>query len=522
MPPIMKREITSRRVLVTGGAGYIGVALVEQLLKAGYEVAVYDRFLFGPAPLAHLKDDPRLTIVKGDIRDTRKAARLLKPGMGVVHLASLSNDPSCDLDPNWSIAINHEAALRLAAAAKGAGAARFVFASSCSVYGFGEGKRLSEASPCNPVSLYAKLKLKTEQALAAMADDAFCPVFLRQATIFGHAPRMRFDLAVNQMTLHAITRGKIFVLGGGQQWRPFLHVRDAALAFLLGLEADAKKVRAQAFNVGSNNNNIKIVDLARAVQREVGGEVEVAPADADRRNYNVDFNKAERLLGFRPQRSIAEGIREVAGYVKRDPAKDYNTGDYFNIIRMKESARLLAGGKARPAAPHASATFDFIRAGEGFDLLLRACGITRGDSVLAPRTADRWLTARLKKYGLNVTTLPLEKGGLSASALKKALLAKKPRAVFLTGAETPATAAFVKKARTLVVADAPPTAKADALFWMHDVLPGAAQAPAARVILNGGPLKKKLAAVVKRRTDEWMESPLAGKAVSDAFDLLGK
>lgn len=511
------------KVLITGGAGYIGVALCEQLLDAGYGVILYDRFLFGPKPVAHLKNRAGLSIVRGDIRDTKKLARLLKPGMAVIHLASLSNDPSCDLDPGWSVAINHEASLRLAAAAKAAGCGRFIFASSCSVYGYGDGKVLGENSPCNPVSLYAKLKLKTETELTAMADGSFCPVYLRQATIFGLAPRMRFDLAVNQMTLHAVTRGKIFVLGGGQQWRPFLHVSDAAAAFRLALEAKREKVFCQAFNVGSNGNNIKIVDLAHTVSNEVGAEVEVAPADADRRNYHVDFSKIARVLGFKAKRSIVDGIREVSAWVNRDVKKDYNTGEFFNIVRMKESARILAGGTRRVIAPRPrpEKVFDFIRAGEAFDLLLRACGVGRGDAVIAGKKSPRWLLERLKKYGLRVTLLPAEDGGLSHTALEQRLI-KTTRAVFLTGAESPATLKLAKKTRSIIVTETPVAAKADAVFWMRDVLPGAALSPAARIHVNGGPVGKSLRAVIKKRTDEWMESPLAGKAVSDAFDLLGK
>lgn len=517
------RMTKTEKVLVTGGAGYIGAALCEQLLDAGYGVILYDRFLFGPKPVAHLKNRPGLTIVRGDIRDAKKLARLLKPGMAVIHLASLSNDPSCDLDPGWSVAINHEAAIRLAAAAKAAGCERFIFASSCSVYGYGDGKVLGENSPCNPVSLYAKLKLKTETELTAMADATFCPVYLRQATIFGLAPRMRFDLAVNQMTLHAITRGKIFVLGGGQQWRPFLHVRDAAAAFQMALEAKREKIYCEAFNVGSNNNNIKIVDLARAVSGEVGAEVEVAPADADRRNYNVDFSKIARVLGFKAKHSIADGIREVAAWVNRDVKKDYNTGEFFNILRMKESARILAGGKRRVSVsrPGAEKVFDFIRAGEAFDLLLRACGVGRGDAVIAGKKSPRWLLDRLKKYGLRVTLLPAESGGISRAALEKRLL-KETRAVFLTGAESPATLKLAKRSRAIIITETPVAANADAVFWMRDVLPGAALSPAARIRVNGGPVGKNLRACIKKRTDEWMESPLAGKAVSDAFDLLGK
>lgn len=495
-----------KRALITGGGGYIGSVLTPLLLGAGYEVAVYDAFLFGRRPLRDFARHPGLTLVQGDIRDTKKLAPLLDGGTPVIHLASLSNDPSCDLDPEWSIQINHEAAVRLAAAAKAAGCGRFVFASSCSVYGFGEGKVLSETAPCNPVSLYAKLKVRTENALADMADGAFSPVFMRQATIFGVSPRMRFDLAINQMTMHAITRGKIFVLGGGRQWRPFLHVADAADAFKLALEAPREKVHRQAFNVGSDENNIQIVALAQKVKKAIGGvEVEVAPADPDRRDYHVDFRKIRRAIGFKPALTIEDGIREIASFVRRSPRRNYATGEFFNIVRMKELPHRLAphaeSAKKRPSAT--PARFDFIRAGEGFDLLMRACGLKRGDRVAAEKACGPWLSARLKKYGMALTGS-----------------AKGAKAVFVTDGKAPAKTP--RGPYTIIFTTAPARGVADAIFWMGDVLPGAARVPAARVVTNGGRLGRRLAASVNKRTKEWMESPLAGKAVSDAFDLLEK
>ncbi len=333
----------SRNVLVAGGAGYIGSVLCEILLHSGWRVTIYDSFLFGEKAVAHIKNHPRLTLVKGDIRDTGKAASLLEPGMSVVHLASLSNDPSCDLDPEWSHQINHLAAVRLAEAAKSAGGVRrFIFASSCSVYGHGNGSLLREDSPCNPVSLYAKLKLETESELLKRADENFCPVILRQATVFGLSPRMRFDLAINQMTMHALTKGRIFIFGGGMQQRPFIHVRDAAALFREALEADSGKLRGQVFNAGSTGNNFRIADLARKVKKEIGGvEIERIPEDPDKRDYNVDFSKIKKVLGFKPRVDIAEGVKEVADFVRQDPKRDYNASEFFNVKRLLEHLAAL-------------------------------------------------------------------------------------------------------------------------------------------------------------------------------------
>ncbi|GMT42840.1 MAG: UDP-glucose 4-epimerase [bacterium] len=358
----------SRNVLVTGGAGYIGAVLCGRLLRSGWRVTVYDRFFFGKGAVAHIKNHPRLTIIEGDIRDTKKISPLIEPGMSIVHLASLSNDPSCDLDPEWSVQINHEAAVSLAKAAKTKGGSRFIFSSSCSVYGSGGGEPLKEASPCNPVSLYAKLKLKTETELLGMSDKTFCTVILRQATIFGFSPRMRFDLAVNQMTMHALTRRKIFVLGGGLQWRPFVHVRDAAAVFQKTLELEPDKLRGEIFNMGNERYNFRIVDLARSVAEELGGvEVEIAPEDPDKRDYRVDFSKIKNLLGFNPQVSIAEGINEVASFIRQNPERDYNTGEFFNIKKLMEHLKPPSGNGGRPAGEKITAPAKNHEA-ENFDI----------------------------------------------------------------------------------------------------------------------------------------------------------
>ncbi|MBI5178621.1 MAG: NAD-dependent epimerase/dehydratase family protein [Nitrospinae bacterium] len=529
--------IKAQSILVTGGGGYIGSALCPLLLEAGYRVVVYDRFLFGREPLRRIAGHPRLTLVEGDIRDAKKIAPLLEKGMAIVHLASLSNDPSCDLDQHWSVQVNHEATVHLAQAAKRAGCSRFVFASSCSVYGFGGGAVLTEASPLNPVSLYARLKAQSEQALLEMADRNYSPVILRQATIFGLSPRMRFDLAINQMTLHAITRGKIFVLGGGKQWRPFLHVRDAARIFKMALEARREAVHGAVFNAGSGENNFQIADLARRVQREIGGvAVEVAPEDADRRDYNVDFSRIRDVLGFAPSVDISGGIREVAEFIRQDLKRDYDSGEFFNIRRMKEHAEKPAihGGEPvrffplafpSPANGRVKAvranTFDFLRPGEGFDLLLRASGIKKGNEVITGAACDAWLAERLKKYGLKVKTVPVtpDSFSLAVDALKKTVSAK-TKAVFISEFDDAEILKAAGKALTIAVTAVPVSLKADAVFWMADVAPGIATACSARIVVNESGMRKALGKTVRGREKEWLESPLAGTAVTDGFNLL--
>ena len=335
-----------KKVLLTGGAGYIGSTLAPMLLDAGYEVVLFDCFFFGHSPIAEYESHPRLTIVEGDIQDTDSIAPLLERGMDVIHLASLSNDPPCDLDPKWSSQVNHYASIRLADEAKKRGVSRFVFASSCSVYGFGGSELLKENSLCNPVSVYAQLKMQTEEEIRELASPGFCPVFLRQATIYGLSPRMRFDLAINQMTMHAITRGKIFVMGGGKQWRPFMHVRDAARLFLRCLTVERSRVYNQTFNAGSTENNFSIAELAEKVAAQLGNtELVIAPDDDDKRSYNVDFTKAEVLLNWKPTENISKGINEIADFVKANINKDLAGADYFNIKRLQSLAELRKTSK---------------------------------------------------------------------------------------------------------------------------------------------------------------------------------
>ena len=536
-----------KKVLVTGGGGYIGSVLCERLLNSGYRVIIYDRFYFGKKPLAGIAGNRRLKIVKGDIRNTKKAASLLEPGMSVIHLASLSNDPSCDLNPAWSVLINHEAAVRLALEAKRALCGRFLYASSCSVYGYGHGKILTETSECDPVSLYAKLKLKTESGILKLTDEIFQPVMLRQATIFGLSPRMRFDLAINQMTMHAITRGKIFVLGGGAQWRPFIHVQDAASVYVKALEADAAIVSGQIFNVGSTVNNFRIADLAKKVKRETGNvEIEITPEDADRRDYNVDFSKVKKRLGFKPQFSVTDGIKEVAGFIRENRAKDFNGSDFFNIKRLSEQAELPAikggepvriekltfrGGLEIPlphkkTKPPGGSVFDFIKASDAFDLLMRACGLKAGDEILLGRACDAWVAKKINNFGLKPTVAEMEKDSFAVSAnLSQKSLSNKTKAVFFSEYDSARSIKPLKNVLKIILTSSPPDAAlllcADAVLWKSVVVPDVSPAPSARLFfVRRKTLAKSMQRVLKAWADENLDTPVGGPALSTSFDKL--
>jgi nucleoside-diphosphate-sugar epimerase len=271
----------------------------------------------------------------------------------VVDLSGISNDPSCELEPELTMSVNVTGAKRLAGAAREHGVSRYVFSSSCSVYGHGEGLGLAESSPRHPVSLYAKTKAEVEDFLLAAArasSSSTHTVCLRLATAFGVSPRMRFDLAVNVMAKNAYVQRRITVDGGGRQWRPFVHVVDIAQAFILALTSPAKLVSGQVFNVGSDGNNVQVLNLAFRVRDAVPGtEVVHAPTDPDLRDYHVSFEKIGRVIGFRAARTVDDGIREVLdalrdGAVDPDERRSYTLRQYLFLRDAEQALQDLALG----------------------------------------------------------------------------------------------------------------------------------------------------------------------------------
>ncbi|MGE0788882.1 MAG: NAD-dependent epimerase/dehydratase family protein [Sandaracinaceae bacterium] len=328
------------KVLLVGGAGYIGIPLAERLLERGDEVAIYDRFYFGEERLEAFKSNEGLTLFRGDSRTIEPA--IFEGVDAVVQLAALSNDPACEIEEGLSQDINLTGTLRCARLAKQAGVKRYVFSSSCSVYGAGVSGALDEQSPKNPVSLYAKLKIEAESALAEMADGDFVVTALRHATAYGLAPRMRFDLVVNLMTLHAFKNGKIFVLGGGMQWRPLVHVRDIGKAFTLALDAPAEKVQRQAFNVGSDEQNYQIRTIASIVASIVpGATVEVVPDDPDKRSYNTSFKKVHEVLGFTAEYDVDFAVSEIYDALRRGLQDDIRTRTLAYYRHLLDAERLV-------------------------------------------------------------------------------------------------------------------------------------------------------------------------------------
>ena len=284
------------RILLTGHNGYIGSIVGPELAAAGHDVMGLDTYFYEGCDLV-AKGDDDVAALRLDVRDVR--TEQLEGFDAVVHLAGLSNDPLGDLDPTLTRAINFEATMALARAARDAGVRRFVFASSCSMYGkTGADAVLDESAPLSPLTAYAESKVRSEEGLSELADDDFSPVFMRNATVYGVSPRLRIDLVLNNLVGWAFTTSQVRVLSDGTPWRPLVHVRDVSAATLAILEAPREVVHDEAFNIGSDGENYQVRDLAEIVRDTVPGcEIEYAGSgDPDPRSYRVDFSKLEREL----------------------------------------------------------------------------------------------------------------------------------------------------------------------------------------------------------------------------------
>lgn len=305
-----------RTIFVTGAGGYIGSTLCELLLNNGHQVIANDRFFFGKEVLNDLLSNPGLQLLQKDIRNCEASDFR---GVDVVcDLAALSNDPSGDLDPELTRQINHLGRLRVAQKAKEAGVKHYILSSSCSVYGDGAGNCLSEQSAPHPLTEYARSSHAAEKDVLELADEDFTVTVFRLATVYGVSRRMRFDLVINIMTLHALEKGCIHILGAGDQWRPLVHVRDVARAFHMAMTADRAAVNRQIFNIGHNDQNLQVLSIAYVVRETLPFVVktEMTPSDADKRDYKVCFDKVRDVLGFQPEMTPADGVREVYDALK--------------------------------------------------------------------------------------------------------------------------------------------------------------------------------------------------------------
>ena len=335
-------EVPSMKILLTGHTGYIGTVMATVLRDAGHTVVGMDERLFASCTMGESPDDD------GPSQDVRAVVAADVVGFdAVVHLAALSNDPLGNLNPELTLEINHRASVRLARAAKAAGVERFVFASSCSLYGVASESMLDESAQFNPITAYGESKVLVERDVSALADDDFSPTFMRNATAYGFSPRLRADVVVNNLAGHAFTTGNVLIQSDGSPWRPLVHVEDFCGAFLAALTAPRELVHNEAFNVGRTIENYRVRDLADLVQGLVpGSRVRYADgAGPDPRSYRVDCSKLEQTLpAYRPQWTVEKGIAQLlAAYERNNLTEATFNGDRF--FRIRHIQRLQSEGR---------------------------------------------------------------------------------------------------------------------------------------------------------------------------------
>jgi nucleoside-diphosphate-sugar epimerase len=326
------------RVLVTGSSGYIGAVMVPYLRAAGHEVATFDLGLYTDAPFT-------AGTPPADHRDIRTATVGDLEGFdAVVHLAALSNDPLGNLSPDLTYDINHVATVAFATRAKEAGVERFLFASSCSLYGAAGSSNVSEDAPFAPVSPYGHAKVLVEQGLAELADDAFSPTYLRNATVYGTSPALRLDIVVNNLTAWAVATGRIVLISDGTPWRPQVHVDDVCSAFAAALDAPREVIHDEAFNVGVTAENYQVREIA-AIVGDVHPEATLQIPDAagpDTRSYRVDFSKiADTLDSYRPTWTVRKGVEQLStAFTAAEMVED----DFPRYTRLAEIERRIEAG----------------------------------------------------------------------------------------------------------------------------------------------------------------------------------
>jgi nucleoside-diphosphate-sugar epimerase len=318
-----------KNVLVIGGAGYIGSILVRRLLDDGFKVRVLDSCDFGEASIASLFHHPRFELLRADFRDVDSVVRAVQGTDAVIHLGAIVGDPACKLDSELTIETNLEATSMIRSVCHGAGIARFLFASTCSVYGASQ-YLLDEKSAVAPISLYACTKLDSERVILTERSPDFAPTVLRLGTAFGWSCRPRFDLVVNQMTARAFFERRITVFNQSQ-WRPFVSVDDIARAFMACLTVPTPLVAYEIFNVGSNRMNATLGELASLVANQIPGtQIEYVDKAADHRNYRVCFDKISTTLGFTCSRSLEDGISEIKKAIENKMVANYLDAIYHN------------------------------------------------------------------------------------------------------------------------------------------------------------------------------------------------
>ncbi len=324
-----------KTVLVTGGAGYVGSALVPKLLAENHRVKVLDLYLYGDHVLDAVKDHPGLEQIKGDIRDQALLRKSLAGCDAVIHLACISNDPSFELNPELGKSINCDAFAPLVDIAKGSGVKRFIYASSSSVYGVKQTPHVTEDLPLEPLTDYSKYKALCEDILLKKRVPGFAALVLRPATVCGYAPRLRLDLTVNILTNHAVNNGKIVVFGGDQM-RPNIHIDDVADLYVQSLAWATEKIDGQIFNAGYENHTV--MQLAEIVKKEIGNGVRIVVEPTnDHRSYHISSERIRRALGYEARRNINDAVKSLTGAFRDGLIPDsMSASRYYNIKRMQE------------------------------------------------------------------------------------------------------------------------------------------------------------------------------------------
>lgn len=331
-------KTNKKKILLTGGLGYVGTALAEKLINENYDLTILDKFYFGNNISEHIKK--KIIFVKADLRDI--PINLVKKFSVIIHLAGISNDPTAEFNPKANFEINHTATINLAKKAKKSGVRKFIFASSCSIYDMGianESGLKNEDSPVYPKAPYSLSKYMAEQELLQLNDKNFSVVILRKGTIFGYSERMRYDLVINAMIKNALLERKVRVFCKGIQWRPMLNIKDASSAYMLALANDSQKINGQIINI--LNNNFQVKDLALIVQKVIASElkkdVEIVFEQDNKkdRSYRVEGKKAKKLLGFHPSDNIYDEVITMVRQIIKNKKTDFSNPIYYNIEWMK-------------------------------------------------------------------------------------------------------------------------------------------------------------------------------------------
>jgi len=331
---------TTRNVLVTGGAGYVGSVLVPRLLELGHTVTVLDLYMFGHDVLEPVANHPKLIQIQGDLRHPAVVEKALAGFDSVIHLACISNDPSFELNPELGKSINYDAFRPLVKAAKKAGVNRFIYASSSSVYGIKDEPEVTEDLPLEPLTDYSKYKAMCEEVLEEEREPGFTTLTIRPATVCGYGPRQRLDVIVNILTNHAVNNRRIKVFGGDQA-RPNIHIDDMVRLYEMVLTLPDKMIDGKIYNAGLDNASVRnLAEIVKSVverDNEVGGtiELETVPTD-DNRSYRVSSKKIAQELGFKPQKTIEDAVRDLVSAMKNGKLKDTMSDiRYYNIKTMQ-------------------------------------------------------------------------------------------------------------------------------------------------------------------------------------------